>query len=456
MERAAGRLAGPRLMGADLAIVGAGLSGSRTLVELVARLAEGPPRPRPLEIHLFDRAGEFGRGVPYGAHSDPRAMLIEDLQGTRCPEFRAWVHAHPHVLEALRDGSTDDRAWYARNASAIAAGAVDSLYLPRHVFGDYSRRTLEAAIDAGTARGLVRVIRRVEEVVDISPLAHRGFELETATGARLAATRILLAVGSVPRHDPHQAMVAAAGRHRYVCDTDFCGSFALREAFDRFQRESPAGEVRLAIIGAAASALESLYCAMHHGEFSRRIVSVTTLSSSGMLPGGLRGAGDAPVSEYARLRTSAADYVRTARELQEAGRLAILAARLHSVRAHAAALRIEAERPQDGSRVVVDADLVINCSGAGRVQSTPSRLLRSLARTVTVRREGRGFAVNQDHSLVEWPQVYVAGPLLNGETPGSDIESISAVFRVGRELGATLVAAFDSQGKATKISRVAG
>jgi hypothetical protein len=90
------------------------------------------------------------------------------------------------------------------------------------------------------------------------------------------------------------------------------------------------------------------------------------------------------------------------------------------------------------------------------VQSTPSRLLRNLARTIAVRREGRGFAVNADHSLVEWPQVYVAGPLLNGDTPGSDVESISAVFRVGRELGATLAASFDASVPATKLSRNVG
>jgi hypothetical protein len=162
------------------------------------------------------------------------------------------------------------------------------------------------------------------------------------------------------------------------------------------------GEVRLAIIGAAASAIESLYCAMHHGAFSRRIVNVTTLSGSGMLPGGLRGAGDAPVSEYALLRTSAADYLDTARALLEDGRLAILSGRMSSIRAHDGALRIEADRPPDGARLVIDADLVINCSGAGRVQSTPSRLLRNLARKLALRREGRGFAMREDHSLLDW------------------------------------------------------
>jgi len=432
-------------MRADLAIVGMGLSGSRALVELIAALGQRPRPGRPLEILLFDRAGEFGRGIPYGTHSDRRAMLIEDLRDTRCPEFLEWVRANPAELAQLHAGDADDRGWHARNEAAIEARDFEALYLPRHVFGTFSARMLEAAIEAGTAQGLVRVTRRVEEVVDITRVAAAGIELETATGEQVPAARVLLAVGSIPRHDAHQAMLDGKWRHRYLADTDFCGSFALRNAFDRFQRETPRGEIRLAIIGAAASAIESLYCAMHHGPFSERIASVTTLSGSGMLPGGLRGAGDAPVSEYARVRTSAADYVHTARQLLDHGRLGILAARMGSIRAHEQALRIEAERAQDGSHVVVDADLVINCSGAGRVQSTPSRLLRNLARKLTLRREGRGFAMREDHSLLDWPQVHLAGPLLNGGTAGSDVESISAVFRVGRELGATLSGAFTAR-----------
>jgi uncharacterized NAD(P)/FAD-binding protein YdhS len=442
-------------MRADLAIVGMGLSGSRALVELVARLGQGPRPERPLDILLFDRAGEFGRGIPYGARSDRRAMLIENLRETRCAEFLDWVRSNPAELAGLRAGPDDDRDWHARNERAIEARDFESLYLPRHVFGTFSARMLDAAIDAGTSRGLVRVKRRIDEVVDITR-DPGGFELETAAGTPVHASRVLLAVGSIPRHDAHHATLDGRWRHRYLADTDFCGSFALRNAFDRFQRETPQGEIRLAIVGAAASAIESLYCAMNHGAFSDRIVSVTTLSGSGMLPGGLRGAGDAPVSDYARLRTSAADYVHVARQLQERGRLGILAARLGSIRAHEQALRIEAERAHDGTRVVVDAELVINCSGAGRVQSTPSRLLRNLARKLTLRREGRGFAVREDHSLVDWPQFHVAGPLLNGGTAGSDVESISAVFRVGRELGTTLAQALRTRASEADLARDVG
>jgi uncharacterized NAD(P)/FAD-binding protein YdhS len=443
-------------MRADLAIVGAGLSGSRALVELMTRLEHQRRPARPIEILLFDRAGEFGRGIPYGSLSDARAMLIEDVRGTRCPEFLDWVRTHPSALAALREGSEDERAWHARNAAALAAGELDGLYLPRHVFGNWSTRLLDAAIERGSARGLVRVTRRIEEVVDIARTAAGAFELETGSGGRVSAEHVLLAVGSIPRHDAFQAGLDASRRRRYLCDTDACGSFGLRQAFDRFQRDTPAGEVRLAIVGAAASAIESLYCAMHHGTFSERIVSVTTLSGSGMLPGGLRSAANTPVSEYARLRTSAAEYVQTASRLLETGRLAILAAHVSSIRAHGRALRIEAERAHDGLRVVVDADLVINCSGAGRLQSTPSRLLHNLAHKLALRREGRGFAMRDDHALADWPDMFVAGPLLNGGTAATDVESISAVFRVGRELGATLASLLADGCNLPRLARSVG
>ena len=46
--------------------------------------------------------------------------------------------------------------------------------------------------------------------------------------------------------------------------------------------------------------------------------------------------------------------------------------------------------------------------------------------------------MREDHSLLDWPRMHLAGPLLNGGSAASDVESISAVFRVGRELGAAL------------------
>jgi uncharacterized NAD(P)/FAD-binding protein YdhS len=441
-------------MRADLAIVGMGLSGTRALIELVARLADRPPRARPLEVAIFDRAGEFGRGIPYGSRSDRRAMLIEDLQNTRCPEFARWVHENPAVLDGLAaSDDADDRAWYVRHAAAVATRAFDGLHLPRHVFGEFSAGGLAGALALAQARSLLRVTWHVDEVLDVSPVED-GYELETAGGVRMFGRQVLLAVGSIPRADAYRAVLPASVEHRYLCDAEFCGSFALRAAFDRYVRQSPSGGVRLAIIGAAASGLESLYCAMHHELLSARIDSVTTLSCSGMLPGGLRGTDAGPISDYARLRTSAADYVRTARDLLDAGRLHILAARVQSLRADSGELFIDAVRPVDGAPLTVSADLVINSSGAGRVHSTTSRLLRNLGRKLTSRREGRGFAVRDDHSLVEWPGVLLAGPLLNGGTADGDVESISAVFRVGRELGATLARAFEEPVSAPSCSGI--
>jgi uncharacterized NAD(P)/FAD-binding protein YdhS len=429
-----------------------GLSGTRTLVELIARLGQGPGRARPIEVAVFDRAGEFARGIPYGRRSDRRSMLIETLRETRCPEFSRWIAEHPAVLDALADSDDpDDRAWYARNAAALAAHAHDGLFLPRHVFGEFSARMLAAALEFGEQRGLVRVRRHVDEVLDLAP-AGEEYELLTSGGTRCTSRRVLLAVGSVPRHDGLQATLG----YRYVCDSDFCGSFALRDALDRFARESPVGEVRLAIIGAAASGLESLYCAMHHPPLSARIASVTTFSGSGVLAGGLRGSDDAPVSDYARLRTSAADYVRTAQRLLDAGRLHIVAARVQTVRAGQHGLCIEARRSLDGAPMTAGADLVINCSGAGRVHSTPSALLRNLAHKLTLRNDGRSFALRADHSLCDWPGVLVAGPLLNGGSAASDVESISAVFRVGRELGTRLAGMLATPAEVPARAREAG
>ncbi len=426
----------------DLAVVGVGLSGARAIKELIDLLAASQRCfPRPLRVALIDPAGEPGRGVPYGTRSDRRALLIETLEETRCPEFARWIDANRQLLAGMeRSSDADDRAWYRRNAAALARGELAQLYLPRHVFGTFSALELEAALERGRARGLLSATTRRAEVIDIEPLSS-GYRLRCADGGLLDCGHVLLAVGSIPRGDQFLRALDAGLQHRYISDHTYCGSFRLRDALDEFQRRAPAGPVRLVIIGAAASAIESLYCAMNHPPLSQRIESVITISRSGMLPNGLTGNRGAAPSDYARLRTSADVYVAAARELLEQGRLDIMPALIDSITGEADALRLDVSDTLDARRRQVIADLVINCSGAGDVHTTTSRLLNALGRKLALRRQGRGFLSHVDKSLVQWPRVFLAGPLLNEGDAAKDVESISAAFRAGRELGRALAAA---------------
>jgi uncharacterized NAD(P)/FAD-binding protein YdhS len=417
----------------DLAVIGVGLSGARVLIELANSLArDAGSVPHPLRIVAFDKAGEFARGVPYGARSDRRALLIETLEQTRCPEFASWLQARPQELQRLGDSQEpDDRVWWARNKTAVAAHRYEHLYLPRHLFGKFSAYVFAQATDRASRRNLMQLRLRTEEVTELHRLPSGNYRVLTPTG-EVETRMVLLAVGSIPRQDQFLPRLEPPFAHKYLKDDTFCGSFGLRDAFDRFLRREPEGPIRLAIIGGAASAIESLYCAMDHRFLSERIVSAVTVSLSGLLPAGLRSpdAPQCPVSDYASHRTSADVYLRTALDLLTRNRLRILAAHVKSVRPHENALRLDILQQPHVTAATLDADLVINCSGAGDVRTTNSPLLRQLATQLTAVERGRGFRLADDCSLKEWPGVYVLGPMLNGRDLSSHVESIGAVIKV--------------------------
>jgi uncharacterized NAD(P)/FAD-binding protein YdhS len=428
----------------DLAVVGVGLSGARVLIELANGLGPGAgSAPHPLRIVAFDKAGEFARGVAYGARSDRRALLIETLGQTRCPEFASWLQAQPQALQRLCDSQElDDRVWWVRNKAAIAARCYEHLYLPRHLFGEFSACAFAQAIDRAIRRDVMRLRLCTEEVTELHRLPSGSYRVVTPTG-EVESRMVLLAVGSIPRQDQFWPRPESSFAHKYLKDDAFCGSFRLRHAFDRFVRREPDGPIRLAIIGGAASAIESLYCAMDHRLLSERIVSAVTVSLSGTLPGGIRSADapQCPVSDYVSHRTSADVYLRTALELMQRNRLRILAAQVKSVRPHENALRLDILQQSNSIAATLDADLVINCSGAGDVRTTSSPLLRHLGAQLTAVATGRGFKLADDCSSQDWPGMYVAGPLLNGHELSSHVESISAVFKVAASIATSIMRA---------------
>jgi hypothetical protein len=82
--------------------------------------------------------------------------------------------------------------------------------------------------------------------------------------------------------------------------------------------------------------------------------------------------------------------------------------------------------------------LLLNCSGGGELTTTPSRLLRNLARQLPTRENSRGFQMSNDYEIASWPNAWVIGPLLNHSALNSHVESIGAVFEAGEKVGERL------------------
>lgn len=421
----------------DLAIVGTGLSGARVFVEIARSLRESQHLARPLRIVLFDKQSEFGRGVPYGSLSDRSCLLIETVSGTRCPEFTHWLRNRPDSLRDLRNSNrTCDREWYRRNATAIEHHCFDELFVPRHVFGRFSAEELQLHIDALTSSQTIFIERRCTEIAEITRSAAGSYLLASVQGERFIARAVVLAVGSIPRGDQYWPALQTRHRHCYIKDDEYCGSFDLERRLMEFIAVAPSRPLHVAIVGGGASAIESLHTILTHRSLIGRIALITTISRSGVLPGDVRASDceDHNISPWALQRTSARDYVDAARHAQQRKLLIVRSGMVEGI-ASGSGDQMEIRFSNSSGIHVVMADLIVNCSGAGDLLTTPSPLLQSLAKQQPLRGDARGFRMQDSYTLEQWPNFYLAGPLLNGHGLDSHVESISAAFRVSRELG---------------------
>ena len=169
-----------------VAVVGGGASGALAAAHLL-RQATGP-----LRVVLAERRAEAGRGVAY-ATRHPRHVL-----NVPAGRMSAWPDRPDDLLRWLHAGPRPD--------------ADAGTFIARGLYGDYLAHTLaDAARTAAPGVGL----ERRGEVAGIEADAG-GATLTFATGERLAADRVVLALG----HGAPQASVpaAVAASPRYAPD----------------------------------------------------------------------------------------------------------------------------------------------------------------------------------------------------------------------------------------------
>ena len=161
-----------------VAIIGAGFCGTMVAVHL---LRSSLPQPT---IALIDRNNSFGRGVAYGT-TDPLHLLNVPAGKMGAfpddPEhFWKWLQAQPETLD--RQG---------------LKGIDPGSFIPRMVYGDYLETLLR---DAEKATG--RLTRFKEEALDVIPLSDGAFQIMLASGYRIEAEKVVLALGNFPPSDP--------------------------------------------------------------------------------------------------------------------------------------------------------------------------------------------------------------------------------------------------------------
>jgi uncharacterized NAD(P)/FAD-binding protein YdhS len=178
----------------DVAVVGAGFSGTLTAVHL-ARISAGT-----VSVTLIEKQKRFARGVAY-ATEDPSHLLnvpvgkmgayVEDPE-----HFLCWCHEHPDRCRAAA-------------VENVRAGS----FIPRKLYGDYLEELLE---DARRRWPSLRL--REGEVVDLRPKPNGQLGVEFADGQVLNAAKVVLALGNFPPGDPKLRDQRFHTSRRYLTD----------------------------------------------------------------------------------------------------------------------------------------------------------------------------------------------------------------------------------------------
>ncbi len=163
----------------DLAIIGGGFAGAVTAIKLLrAVAAEGGQAP--LAIRIIESRADVGRGIAYSTDNE------EHIVNGPAQMFGLYPEAPSHLAD-----------WLAANAARHGwtpppGVSFPEAFPPRRLYGTYVQEELKQALrDAGPAAGLEFIRGRA---LDLRSADH-GYDVVLEDGRRLAASRVVLALG---------------------------------------------------------------------------------------------------------------------------------------------------------------------------------------------------------------------------------------------------------------------
>ncbi len=172
-----------------IAIIGGGFSGTVLTAQLARHSWRGPP----VRITLIERRSSAGRGIAYGS---PSPLHVLNVPAGRMGAF-----------------SGDEGGflrWLRRDDPDIAGDT----FVPRHRYGDYLETVLADALSHRSGNVSVDVVR--DTAVQVSTTDDRAIVV-TASGSRLDADYVVLALGNMPPRIPG-ALMSIEGDPRFVRD----------------------------------------------------------------------------------------------------------------------------------------------------------------------------------------------------------------------------------------------
>ncbi len=263
---------------ADLAIVGAGVSGAHSLLAVLDQLPSALTRQK--RIVVIERDPAFFSGVAYGPRSGPGSLTLSTLErflpNDERGEFVEWLDAHrDDVLHAVEI----DEAWVDRHRHAIVEGQWESLYIPRRLYGRYLAERVDTAIALARTRGVAEVTCVNAEVTKVVKADDR-YVLAVDSGDetfQIDAAVVVLSIGSPPVRRLTTDDDAPADA--VVCDVYDPGLEQTLASVERRLAALPRSDRRVLVVGGNAAALEFVLAAR---TLVRNLgATITVLSPSG-------------------------------------------------------------------------------------------------------------------------------------------------------------------------------
>lgn len=268
----------------DVAVVGAGVAGTSTVLELLAAHREGRDGAAALRrIVVVERSEDLWAGLPYGRRSGSASLIVTPLRDF-LPDplrgaFLAWLEERAARVLAADPELGVSASWVSDHARAIEERRWEELFVPRRLFGQFLGERVASEIRA-TPGVDVQVIRG-----EAQSLRHESgmpvLSVTTPDGQVEVASRVaVLAVGSPPKRTLIREL-AGAGTGRFVDDTHAGSLDELLEDLREHLTAAPGARGTL-LVGANADALELLHAAhraLHPGGDSLRL---TVLAPHGL------------------------------------------------------------------------------------------------------------------------------------------------------------------------------
>ena len=163
-----------------IAVVGAGFSGTIATLQLLKRLPADQP------VLLCERSPDFARGMAYATGDNDHLLNVRAAN-----------------MSALTDEPLHFQDWLKRRAADVGLdGEVHEteagLFASRGLYGQYLRSILDYAMRQTAGHAQLRLLP--DDVLDIEPVED-GYELHCASGQRLRAAGVVLAVGNLPSEE---------------------------------------------------------------------------------------------------------------------------------------------------------------------------------------------------------------------------------------------------------------